>query len=100
MRLPAGRLQAICGMTSALKNAPFLFEPQDYFGFFRQNGWVPQHERYLAEEAETFRRPAPFPLPMRLLMMIGGLFASPEQRRATKRYTGYIQFVPSQSGNT
>ena len=88
------------GMTSALKNAPFLFEPKDYFGFFRQTGWVPQQERYLAEEAEKFHRPAPFPLPIRLLMMIGGLFASPEQRRATKRYTGYIQFAPTKSGNT
>lgn len=83
------------GMTSALKNAPFLFEPNDYFGFFAQSGWVPQQERYLAEEAEKFKRPAPFPAPMRLLMMIGGLFASPEQKKGMKRYTGYIQFVPT-----
>lgn len=80
------------GMSRAMKNAPFLFEPADYFGFFAQIGWKPKETRYFAVEAERLRRPAPFPLLIRLGMRILGLFASLERRREMKRYAGFVLF--------
>lgn len=82
------------GMSQAMKNTPFLFEPTDYFDFFAQNGWQPRETRYFAIEAERLRRPAPFPLTMRLGARLMGLFASSEQRREMKRYAGFVLFEP------
>lgn len=84
------------GMSQAMKNAPFLFEPKDYFGFFAQIGWKPKETRYFATEAEWLRRPAPFPLTIRLVMRILGIFASPERRREMKRYAGFVLFEPTE----
>lgn len=82
------------GMSRAMKNAPFLFEPKDYFGFFAGIGWKPKETRYFAIEAERLHRPAPFPLPLRMLMRVAGLFASPERRREMKQYAGFVLFRP------
>lgn len=87
------------GMSQAMKNAPFLFEPKDYFGFFAQIGWKPKETRYFAIEAERLRRPAPFPLAISLGMRILGIFASPERRREMKRYAGFVLFEPAETEN-
>jgi hypothetical protein len=83
-------------MSQAMKNAPFLFEPKDYFGFFAQIGWEPEETRYFAIEAERLRRPAPFPLTRRLVMRVLGVFMSPERRREMKRYAGFVLFKPAE----
>jgi methyltransferase (TIGR00027 family) len=80
------------GMSQAMKNAPFLFEPKDYFGFFAQIDWKPKDVRYFAIEAERLHRPAPFPLGTRLVMRIIGILVSPERRREMKRYAGFVLF--------
>ncbi len=80
------------GMSRALKNAPFLFEPKDYFDFFAGIGWKPKEIRYFAIEAERLHRPPPFPLPLRLLLRVFGLLASPERRRQMKKYAGFVLF--------
>ena len=82
------------GMSRAMKNAPFLFEPKDFFGFYSQIGWKPKETRYFAIETERLRRPAPFPLTIRLVMRVLGIFASPERRREMKRYAGFVLFEP------
>jgi methyltransferase (TIGR00027 family) len=82
------------GRSQAMKNAPFLFEPKDYFGFFTQIGWKPKETRYFAIEAERLRRPAPFPITIRLVMRIMEIIASPERRREMKRYAGFVLFEP------
>lgn len=87
------------GMSQAMKNAPFLFEPKDYFGFFAQIGWKPKETRYFAIEAERLRRPAPFPVTMRLVMRILEIIASPERRREMKRYAGFILFEPAETSS-
>ena len=87
------------GMSQAMKNAPFLFEPKDYFGFFAQIGWKPKETRYFAIEAERLRRPAPFPVTMRLVMRIMEIIASPERRREMKRYAGFILFEPAETSS-
>jgi methyltransferase (TIGR00027 family) len=83
------------GISQAMKNAPFLFEPKDYFGFFAQIGWKPKETRYFAIEAERLRRPAPFPLTIRVVMRIMEIFASPQRRREMKRYAGFVLFEPA-----
>lgn len=82
-------------MNQAMKNAPFLFEPKDYFGFFARIGWKPKDTRYFAIEGERLRRPAPFPLSIRLVMRVLGFFASAERRREMERYAGFVLFEPA-----
>jgi len=83
------------GMSQAMKNAPFLFEPQDYFGFFLRIGWTPKETRYFATEAERLRRPAPFPPLIRVMMRLLGMLASPKRRREMKQYAGFVLFEPA-----
>ncbi|EDY20480.1 methyltransferase [Chthoniobacter flavus Ellin428] len=82
------------GMTRVMKNAPFRFEPADFFGFFRERGWQPKEIRYLAEEAEQLNRPLRFPLPMRMWIKLVSLLMSPERRASMKRFMGYVLFEP------
>jgi methyltransferase (TIGR00027 family) len=85
------------GMSQAMSNAPFLFEPKDYFGFFAQIDWKPRVTRYFAIEAERLRRPAPLPFTTRLMMRIIGILASPERCREMKRYAGIALFEPAET---
>ncbi|MEQ1915004.1 MAG: SAM-dependent methyltransferase [Sideroxydans sp.] len=82
------------GMSRAMKNAPFLFEPNDYFGFFATAGWQPKEIKYFAKEAQGLHRPAPFPWHIRLITSVLGLLMPPEKRRAMKRYAGFVLFEP------
>ena len=82
------------GMTQVMQNAPFRFEPADFFGFFREQGWQPKEIRYTAEEAERLHRAVPLPWPIRLWYRIVISFMSAERRAATKRYMGYVLFEP------
>jgi len=83
------------GMSRAMKNAPFLFEPKDYFGFFAAAGWQPKETRYFAEEAQRLRRPAPFPWHVRLITAVLGMLMPPEKRRAMRQYAGFVLFEPA-----
>ncbi|MDR3404401.1 MAG: SAM-dependent methyltransferase [Chthoniobacter sp.] len=82
------------GMAQAMKNAPFRFEPDDFFGFFREHGWQQKEIRYTAEEAERLHRVVPLPWLVRLWYGIVTSFMSAERRAATKRYMGYVLFEP------
>lgn len=85
------------GMSRAMKNAPFLFEPQDYFGFFAACGWKPKQVKYFAEEAARLKRPAPFPWHVRLITSVLGIMMPPEKRREMKRFAGFVLFEPAAS---
>ena len=39
-------------MGGKMRNAPFQFLPEDWFGFFSAHGWRCKELRYLPEEAE------------------------------------------------
>ncbi len=80
------------GMSAALKNAPFLFEPPDYFGFFKNLKWSPKQVRYLPEVAKQLRRPPPFPLAMKLATALARFIASQEQKEKMNRYAGFVLF--------
>lgn len=79
-----------------MRNAPFRFFPGDWFGFFRQLGWVPREVTYLGEEALRLGRPMPTPR----LGFLYRLLAPREALRRPLRYTGYVVFVPADEGTT
>ena len=85
-------------MDRVMQNAPFQFEPKDYFGFFARLGWQPREIRYLAEEADRLSRPPAFPAAVKWATRVMGLFLSRERRAAMKRYTGSVLFVPAERG--
>ena len=80
------------GMSKSMKNAPFLFEPRDYFAFFSRLSWTPKQIKYFATEAERLNRPPPFPLVTRLLISAMGFLASSDRRQAMQQYAGFVLF--------
>jgi O-methyltransferase involved in polyketide biosynthesis len=80
------------GITKTMKNAPFLFEPENYFALFESAGWKQKDIRYLAEEASQAGRPPPFPFVLRAVTWISRHLASPERRRKMGRYAGFVLF--------
>ena len=82
-------------MRRQMRNAPFQFIPEDYFGFFHQHGWSPQQVRYLWDEGRRLGRPFPLPLG-RFAATVRGLLLSREQQR---QFTGYVLFEPARRTN-
>jgi methyltransferase (TIGR00027 family) len=72
----------------AMKNAPFRFYPDDWFGFFKGVGWVPKETRYKGEIAREFKRMPPMPFIVRLVF-----FMLPKKvRQEAGRMTGFVIF--------
>lgn len=75
-----------------MKNAPFRFEPADWFGFFLQHGWRVREIRYYAEASERLGRRIPRPwwswffLPLML---------SKRHREEGRRMSGYALLEPT-----
>lgn len=77
-----------------MRNTPFRFAPEDWYGFFDRNGWQVREIRYLAEEAERIGRPLPLPLLLKLRVRLAGLFLSRARRRRMKRFAAYGLLIP------
>jgi hypothetical protein len=78
----------------SFENAPFKFEPDDWFAFFAAHGWRPREQRFLMLEGDRLRRPIPLPLTMRLWVQIARRFAPREKREAMRRFVGYFVLEP------
>jgi methyltransferase (TIGR00027 family) len=78
-----------------IKNAPFKFAPEDYFGFFLSNGWQAKDVRYIADAAQKLGRPPP--TWVRVMFALRGLFLSPEGRSQRKNAMAYVLFEPCES---
>jgi methyltransferase (TIGR00027 family) len=76
------------------ENAPFKFDPKDWFAFFEEHGWRPTEKRFLAAEGERLGRPVPLPPIMRALATLRGIFLSRERREAMRRFAGYFRMEP------
>jgi methyltransferase (TIGR00027 family) len=74
-----------------MKNAPFRFDPDDWFGFFAQRGWRPKEIKYPVEEAERLGRPPPRPW----WAWLFAPFMSARKREAYRRYSGYVLLEPA-----
>jgi methyltransferase (TIGR00027 family) len=66
----AGKRKMPRGWDSKLKAAPFLFEPSDWFDFFRQYGWAPSRIITNIEESGRIKRPYPWDFPYGLIMRV------------------------------
>lgn len=78
-----------------MKNAPWRFTPDDWFGFFAAHGWVAQEVRYLPEEGRQRGRPVPLPALVAGLIALGRVFMGSKRRNAMKRAVGYVVFAPN-----
>ena len=83
------------GMDRAMQNAPFRFDPADWFAFFEQHGWRLKEMRYIAPEGERLGRPIPVPWVMQTAMRIAGLLLAEEKRNALHQFMGYALLEPS-----
>jgi O-methyltransferase involved in polyketide biosynthesis len=76
--------------TGMMRNAPFRFEPEDWFGFFRQHGWEQKEIHYFGDEARRYRRWPTSSLVRRLMWIVMGALASKERREAMRTMAGYV----------
>ncbi|MET0408747.1 MAG: SAM-dependent methyltransferase [Hyphomicrobium sp.] len=81
-------------LAGRLKNAPFKFDPDDWFGFFEQHGWRASDVRYLASESERFGRRIELPALGKLIMAAQWLFNSKERRAHSRQSAGYALLEP------
>ena len=77
-----------------MQNAPFRFDPADYFEFFRQHGWQTKQVRYLWDEGARLKRPMPLPLAGVLWLRLLRPFVSPARLEAVRKFMGYVVFEP------
>jgi methyltransferase (TIGR00027 family) len=89
------RFRKRIGRRMAMQNAPFRFEPDDYFGFFRQHGWAPKDIRYLTDEAKKLNRPMQAPLAFRLSLKLMQALMTPSRRDAMGKSAAYVLLEPT-----
>jgi methyltransferase (TIGR00027 family) len=77
-----------------LQNATFHFQPEDWFGFFREHGWQATDIRYIPEEAEILNRPLPLPFLFGLWVKLTGLFNAGRRRHTFRKSTAYALLEP------
>ena len=82
------------GMQKRMRNAPFRFTPNDWFGFFQEHGWCAKGIRYLPEEGDRLKRPLQLPLLWQLLFKIRAMFVSKARRAAFRKFSAYVMLVP------
>jgi methyltransferase (TIGR00027 family) len=81
------------GRMKQMRNAPFRFFPDDWFGFFSEHGWNARETRYLGETSLALRRPIPMPWWAAILRF----FMRPRDKQAMRKHTGYTLFEPKQT---
>jgi methyltransferase (TIGR00027 family) len=90
----AVRFRSRSGISKKTRNAPFIFKPADWFGFFREHGWQAKETRYLVEEGERLKRKPRFPLGLKIAIRVRTLLASKEKRARFKKVAGYALLEP------
>jgi methyltransferase (TIGR00027 family) len=74
-----------------MKNAPFQFFPDDWFGFFEMHGWRARETRYLPIESKKYKREMPFPWWVRI---VRALLPAKKRDELAKKTMGYVLFEP------
>ena len=80
---------------TAMQNAPFLFEPDDWVRFFADHGWQVSEMRYLYEDSLRLGRPMPLPVLLRVIVRLSRLWTSAERQRELSRFAGYALLTRS-----
>lgn len=83
------------GISRKMSEAPFRFEPPDWFAFFARHGWKPAEVRYIAPEARKLGRPIPLPPLLRMAMRAARLLAPASKSEALQKFAGYVVLAPS-----
>jgi len=81
-------------MDKHLRNAPFRFEPADWFVFFEKAGWRCKEIRYTVEEAERLKRRPPMSVLLVFGFLLRSLFMSKAQRETARRSMGVALLEP------
>ncbi len=74
--------------TAQMKNAPFLFYPDDWYGFFKHLGWKELETRFTNEIGVEFNRKPPMPKWAEWMFT----FLPKKMRQQAMRMTGYMVF--------
>jgi methyltransferase (TIGR00027 family) len=80
------------GRMKQMKNAPFQFFPEDWFGLFERGGWKPQETRYLVEESRKLGRANPIPW----WMLFARPFVKKERLQQMGKMSGYVLFTKAE----
>jgi methyltransferase (TIGR00027 family) len=72
-----------------MENAPFRFDPIDYFGFFVAHGWNVKDVRYIPEEAQKLNRAPEIPVLLRWKMRFGRIFAAGRLKESFLKSVAY-----------
>jgi methyltransferase (TIGR00027 family) len=83
------------GVSQHMKQAPFQFRPDDWFGFFEVRGWKKVDIRYLAEEGKRLGRRVGLPPVTRLMITITRPFMSRQRREGFRKFAGYALMRPA-----
>lgn len=81
-------------MAGKLKNAPFRFDPGDWFGFFEQHGWRAADVRYFGDESKRYGRQIDLPLLFKLYMAATRMFTSRGAQDRSRTSAGYVLLEP------
>ncbi len=73
-----------------MRNAPFLFYPEEWFEFFSKHGWKARETRYFGEKSLELGRAMPMPWWARILMV----FAPERERKVQRKFMGYSLLEP------
>lgn len=84
-------IKALRNRQKVLERSPLRFFPDDWFGFFKQQGWSPREVKYLGEEGMRLRRPFPAPFLFRLIRP----FLKREFVQAIQRVSAFVLFEKS-----
>ncbi|HLH12625.1 MAG TPA: SAM-dependent methyltransferase [Methylovirgula sp.] len=76
-----------------MENAPFRFDPADYFQFFKERGWQSKEICYIAEEAKKLNRRPEMPFFFSLWVKVSGLFAA--KRKSFAKSAAYVLLEPT-----
>ena len=85
------------GVTRHMRQAPFEFQPPDWFAFFAARGWHPRDVRYLPVEAERVGRQPPLPRRMSLLRSLMKPLLPASRLERFRKSIGYVALEPAQA---
>jgi methyltransferase (TIGR00027 family) len=76
-------------------NAPFLFDPPEWFPFFEAHGWKRKEVRDLFVEGQRLGRPFPAPFILRVVMALTRLRGNRRLQNGFSQSMGYVLFEPT-----
>jgi methyltransferase (TIGR00027 family) len=83
------------GVNQRMREAPFLFRPGDWFGFFSQRGWNVHTIRYLPIEGKRMGRSFPVPPKTRSFRMMFWYAIRPKLRQRFAQSMGFAMLEPA-----